>query len=557
MSVASTYRLSIDRNSRLSSNGRSTTRTPLGRPRSNISSSASVHRLNLGSSCSNHIFPSNLPLKKLKPEPWQRFFDGEKRQIYSRQGLTVKKNKQNIDALISEEFFNITDEENKSDENSQRSSLPPAVQAHIDHLIEQIDDLALQLAEERLNHRLTRVKGEETLTTQLQNQNKQFQEFLHRKILDHEKEFQEQQDANAKALEKEKSQSDKREQILKNEIEFLKCSFHSYKISLDKENSDKLQSKIDESLGEMKKELRKKEEEMNAKINDTIVKERKSIGARQKMEIENIRKQHQKEIDTIHKTFADSAFDRTRIETLTKELTSTKLELDDTKERATSLFAQLKDLEIRYTETNRQLNDFRMNFDEKIKEIEKLYAGRLDQLYLQNADLRNMYLKKCDELVDERTLTKQKISEQVNMTRKQLRQKLLDVRIKSAVPLNTDVQPCRLSTYATGSQYESSPARSSSAFSTCHPVSTTHAQLPIDTNTTTDFTIDNTRRETKLRRRTSLPITEAEKDIVRYLTSKSIVALTDSLSSKYNFENQPAMIKNLSLEDLQETFRSQ
>jgi len=39
-----------------------------------------------------------------------------------------------------------------------RSNLPPPIQAHIDHLCEQIDDLALQLAEERLNHKQTRAK---------------------------------------------------------------------------------------------------------------------------------------------------------------------------------------------------------------------------------------------------------------------------------------------------------------------------------------------------------------------------------------------------------------
>ena len=40
----------------------------------------------------------------------------------------------------------------------RRPTLPPPVQAHIDHLCEQIDDLALQLAEERLNHKQTRLK---------------------------------------------------------------------------------------------------------------------------------------------------------------------------------------------------------------------------------------------------------------------------------------------------------------------------------------------------------------------------------------------------------------
>ncbi len=83
--------------------------------------------------------------------------------------------------------------------------------------------------------------------------------------------------------------------------------------------------------------------------------------------MDNLRKQHQKEIDviyftektlchsfdfqTIHKTFADSAFDRVRVESLSKELTSTKLELDDEKERSVNLAIRLKDLEIRHVET--------------------------------------------------------------------------------------------------------------------------------------------------------------------------------------------------------------
>jgi molecular chaperone GrpE (heat shock protein) len=47
----------------------------------------------------------------------------------------------------------------------------------------------------------------------------------------------------------------------------------------------------------MKKEFQEKEEETNKKINEAVLKERKNLNTRQKMEIENIRKQHQKEID--------------------------------------------------------------------------------------------------------------------------------------------------------------------------------------------------------------------------------------------------------------------
>lgn len=43
--------------------------------------------------------------------------------------------------------------------------LPPVIQSHLDRMSEQIDDLALQLAEERLNHKQTRAQVYEVSTT--------------------------------------------------------------------------------------------------------------------------------------------------------------------------------------------------------------------------------------------------------------------------------------------------------------------------------------------------------------------------------------------------------
>lgn len=40
-----------------------------------FSSAVSAHRVYPTSPSSNHIFPHRLPLKKIKPGPWQRFFD--------------------------------------------------------------------------------------------------------------------------------------------------------------------------------------------------------------------------------------------------------------------------------------------------------------------------------------------------------------------------------------------------------------------------------------------------------------------------------------------------
>ncbi len=123
--------------------------------------------------------------------------------------------------------------------------------------------------------------------------------------------------------------------------------------------------------------------------------------------------------------------------------------------------------------------------------------------------------------------------------------------------MNTDDEPRRLSTRATALQHKKSPTRCRSAFAASHPVSAIYNETLMDDNSTTDFTMHNVRRETKLRRRASAPITEEEQDIVRYLASASTTTMHDSVSSKYNFENEPTMLKNLSLEDLQQIFKSQ
>jgi hypothetical protein len=74
------------------------------------------------------------------------------------------------------------------------------------------------------------IQAAEILANQLQNQNKQFQELLHCKMLDHEKELEEYHDKHLKSLNEEQTQSYKREEHLKIELEFVKNSFHSYKV---------------------------------------------------------------------------------------------------------------------------------------------------------------------------------------------------------------------------------------------------------------------------------------------------------------------------------------
>lgn len=134
-------------------------------------------------------------------------------------------------------------------------------------------------------------------------------------MVDHEKDLEEQNLKHSQALQEEQTNNNRREEKLKNEIEFLKTSFHSYKVkcslhsqwsnvfyiqaNLEKENEEKNQVKMNEILETTKKEMIEKEEEINKRLNEAIAKERKSLNARQRMEMENLRKQHQKEIEVI------------------------------------------------------------------------------------------------------------------------------------------------------------------------------------------------------------------------------------------------------------------
>ncbi|CAF4459301.1 unnamed protein product [Rotaria sp. Silwood2] len=331
--------------------------TPLGRSTSSISPPSSINQVLLSSSCLNHVVPYRLPLTKLKPEPWQRLFYTKKQPE-----LTIKQNKSDVDAILNKDLINSLSECSNFDENSQCSSIPRQIPTHFDHLYQEMNEITLQLAEERLKHKQTQIKAEEILFNQLQDQEKRFQELQQHQLLDHKKKLKEQENKFLKLLNEEQTQSLKREEQLRNELEFLKQSFHTYKVTLEKENDEKLQIKLAEVLRTMKKELPNKEEEIEKRIHEAIINERKNISLRQQKEIEKIQKQHKKEIE---KTIANKTVDREHHESLNNDLTSTKLQLVETKEHANNLATQLNDLKIQHNEIIREFNEYRLRSIEK------------------------------------------------------------------------------------------------------------------------------------------------------------------------------------------------
>ncbi|CAF0989208.1 unnamed protein product [Rotaria sp. Silwood1] len=347
----------------LFANGRSYSNTSLGRATSNVSLSSSIRQVFLANSCLKNAVQYRLPLKKLKPEPWQRLF-----YVKKQQELTIKQNNSNPDSLINKDLFASFNEHSNFDENSQCSSLPGPMQGHLDHVYEQMNEITLQLAEERLKHKQTQIKAEEILFNQLQDQEKRFQELQKHQLLDHKKKLKEQEKKFLELLNEKQMQCLKREEQLRTELEFVKQSFHTYKVALKKENDEKLPMKLPEVLRTMKKEQPKKKEDIDRKIHEAVMNERKNISFRQQNEIEEIQKQHKKEIETLQKTVADTAVDREHIESLSKNLTSTKLELVETKERAVKLATKLNDLKIQHNETIREFNEYRLRSNEKTKQ---------------------------------------------------------------------------------------------------------------------------------------------------------------------------------------------
>ncbi|CAF2542004.1 unnamed protein product [Rotaria sp. Silwood2] len=269
--------------------------TPLGRSTSSISPPSSINQVLLSSSCLNHVVPYRLPLTKLKPEPWQRLFYTKKQPE-----LTIKQNKSDVDTILNKDLINSLSECSNFDENSQCSSFPRQIPTHFDHLYQEMNEITLQLAEERLKHKQTQIKAEEILFNQLQDQEKRFQELQQHQLLDHKKKLKEQENKFLKLLNEEQTQSLKREEQLRNELEFLKQSFHTYKI--------------------------------------------------------------------FQKTIANKTVDREHHESLNNDLTSTKLQLVETKEHANNLATQLNDLKIQHNEIIREFNEYRLRSIEKTKQ---------------------------------------------------------------------------------------------------------------------------------------------------------------------------------------------
>ncbi|CAF3749552.1 unnamed protein product [Rotaria socialis] len=348
-------------------NVRSYPNVPYGRSLSHNSTDSSIHQVLLSSSCLNNPVSSRLSFRKLQSEQWERLLCNKKQQE-----VKIKRNKSNIDPVLNKDIAHALNENCVFDGNSECASMPASVRTNFDNLYEQMNEITLQLAEERLKHKQTQIKAEETLINQLQDQETHFQERQERQLRDNKMKLKEHEKNFLKLLNEEQTLSLMREEQLRKELEFLKKSFHTYKAALEKENDEKLQVKLSEALLAMKNERPKKEEDINKRINEAIFNERNNIHLRHSKEIEKIQKQHQNEIETLKKAVAEATVEQEHLQSLTKELASVKLELREAKKHEIGLTTQFNDPKTKHSEKIGESKEPRVRSDEKPKKTKKL-----------------------------------------------------------------------------------------------------------------------------------------------------------------------------------------
>ncbi|XP_055870554.1 flagellum-associated coiled-coil domain-containing protein 1-like isoform X2 [Biomphalaria glabrata] len=376
-----------------------------------------------------HNFENHLPLKRAKPPPWQRMLESPLVPFQTGPGYILTRSKSKFHVTIKDEFFDQTSEDarKKSYADPERDSL-------IGQLQQQISDLTLYLEEERLNHKQTKQKAEEFLKDRLEQVNSLHQEQVRDLEADHEdkmkKEIQRLNDQHKEVqttLEKQISK-------LVKEIEFLQGAFESYKSTLHSESIDKLKAKEDELRLKLEEEKQQALHDLKTKYIQERNQERTQTAKEHKKAIDAIRQENKKEMDGLLKRFSNAAADLEKLKKTTAELEETKAELAEVKASYESACQQLNTNASLLTDAKIRLNEFEERFQEKVALVDDKYRHRLEELLTQNAELKRMFVQKCEDLYNEKTQSEQRTQQKLKSAKE-----VMETLIKSKQRANVSV----------------------------------------------------------------------------------------------------------------------
>lgn len=402
-STPASIRVSLNANSHLN-NVPSAPPTKIHRPRT----AAAVLSAKSESSCDRvsqveheptrrHNLENHMPTKRNKPPPWQKNLDAPLVPFVTGPGYILSKSKSKFAVTIKEEFFDPV-----ADESQKRKHIPTERDTMIQQLQEQISDLSLYLEEERVNHRQTKQKAEEFLKDKINELHDQHNDA----IRDLEEDHREDMERLRLSIEAEhqayKTAAEGQILKMKKEIEFLQGAFESYKSSLHQDMDDKWNKRESDLKLMLQEEKQAAIHEMKMKVIQERNVERIAVQKDHQKAIDNLRKEHKKELDALVRKFSNAAADLERLKKTTAELKETKRDLETITVAYNETCQQLAITSRELADTKVKLLSFEEQFEEKVQQVDFKYQQKINDLITQNIELRRLYVKKCGQLYEEK-----------------------------------------------------------------------------------------------------------------------------------------------------------
>ncbi|ESP00749.1 hypothetical protein LOTGIDRAFT_205203 [Lottia gigantea] len=218
------------------------------------------------------------------------------------------------------------------------------------------------------------------------------------------------------------------------EIEFLQGAFESYKGTLEQEMELKWSQKEEELKQQLESEKTDALVEFKSKVQQEKTSDKSNLKQEFQRQKEVMRREHKKEIEAMIRRYATAAADLERSQRLNAELEEVKAELAQVKASYLETSSQLNITNRQLTDTKVHLLEYEEQFQDKVQIIDDKYRQKIDDLMRQNTELRQLYVKKCGQLFDEKAVSERTVINKVT-TAKQTMKELIKVKERSNVNL--------------------------------------------------------------------------------------------------------------------------
>ncbi|XP_071942313.1 uncharacterized protein [Antedon mediterranea] len=329
--------------------------------------------------------------------------------------------------------------------NESSAYQDPERDSLIFQLQNQVTDLTLYLEEERMNHKNTRDKAAVNLKAKLMDLEERYKDEINVLVNDHREELDLVKQLQKKELEHQKNGSDAAYSRLKGEMEFLQGAFEAYKTTLAQDMEDKWKKREGDLKVLFQEEMDKHMHELKTQLLEEKLREKNLMTREFHRQMQISSSDHKKEIDSMLKKFSSTSDDVQNLKKALEQLKSVQAELEDTVENLVVAKSKLAETRAELEITKRRLIGFEENFEEKVDEVDDKYKQQINNLMIDNSELRRRYMQKCDQLFDEKSQGEVRRMEKLSST-KEIMQMLVHVKNRSNISIacsnpNTDHIP--------------------------------------------------------------------------------------------------------------------